>query len=166
MYKKLANIFSNSLFILMIFTLVIGSVFGAFLVDGFFDFIGVFDLISGFNFAFVSFDVEPTTLASAQDTLSTVATSFTDNADTYNFYATTTNIDTEVLAWRIGSGLATAGLGGVGTGIGLVFSGLIKGFSRNPSLKDDLFSYAIFGFALTEAIGLFALMMAFMLLYA
>lgn len=75
-------------------------------------------------------------------------------------------INTEIVARRVGSGLATAGLGGVGTGIGLVFSGLIKGFSRNPSLKDDLFSYAIFGFALTEAIGLFALMMAFMLLYA
>ena len=79
---------------------------------------------------------------------------------------TTSSVDTEILARRIGSGLATAGLGGVGTGIGLVFSGLIKGFSRNPSLKNDLFSYAIFGFALTEAIGLFALMMAFMLLYA
>lgn len=76
------------------------------------------------------------------------------------------SINTEIVARRIGSGLATAGLGGVGTGIGLVFSGLIKGFSRNPSLKDELFSYAIFGFALTEAIGLFALMMAFMLLYA
>ena len=77
-----------------------------------------------------------------------------------------TAINTEILARRIGSGLATSGLGGVGAGIGLVFSGLIKGFSRNPSLKDELFSYAIFGFALTEAIGLFALMMAFMLLYA
>lgn len=75
-------------------------------------------------------------------------------------------INTEIVARRVGSGLATSGLGGVGAGIGLVFSGLIKGFSRNPSLKDELFSYAIFGFALTEAIGLFALMMAFMLLYA
>lgn len=77
-----------------------------------------------------------------------------------------TEVNTEIVARWVGSGLATAGLGGVGTGIGLVFSGLIKGFSRNPSLKDELFSYAIFGFALTEAIGLFALMMAFMLLYA
>lgn len=82
------------------------------------------------------------------------------------FFSNDDLIDTEILARRIGSGLATAGLGGVGSGIGLVFSGLIKGFSRNPSLKDELFSYAIFGFALTEAIGLFALMMAFMLLYA
>lgn len=78
----------------------------------------------------------------------------------------TSSVNTEIVARRVGSGLATAGLGGVGTGIGLVFSGLIKGFSWNPSLKDDLFSYAIFGFALTEAMGLFALMIAFMLLYA
>ena len=80
--------------------------------------------------------------------------------------STSNAINTEIVARRVGSGLATSGLGGVGAGIGLVFSGLIKGFSRNPSLKDELFSYAIFGFALTEAIGLFALMMAFMLLYA
>jgi len=88
------------------------------------------------------------------------------NSFIFSVDETSTAINTEVVARRVGSGLATAGLGGVGTGIGLVFSGLIKGFSRNPSLKDDLFSYAIFGFALTEAIGLFALMMAFMLLYA
>lgn len=106
---------------------------------------------------------------------------FLDFSDFTSFFVMNTNLDsnsiffsveeastvnTEIVARRVGSGLATAGLGGVGTGIGLVFSGLIKGFSRNPSLKDDLFSYAIFGFALTEAIGLFALMMAFMLLYA
>ena len=77
-----------------------------------------------------------------------------------------TSVDTEILARRIGSGLATAGLGGVGTGIGLVFSGLIKGFSRNPSLKDELFKMAILGFALTEAIALFSLMMAFLILFA
>ncbi len=94
-----------------------------------------------------------------------VAISNLDNSFIFSVDSTST-VDTEIVARRIGSGLATAGLGGVGTGIGLVFSGLIKGFSRNPSLKDDLFSYAIFGFALTEAIGLFALMMAFMLLYA
>ena len=66
----------------------------------------------------------------------------------------------------IGSGLATIGLAGAGVGIGLVFAALINGSSRNPSLRPQLFSYAILGFALTEAIGLFALMMAFLLLYA
>ena len=40
-------------------------------------------------------------------------------------------------------------------GIGTVFGSLITGVSRNPSLRGQLFSYAILGFALTEAIGLF-----------
>jgi F-type H+-transporting ATPase subunit c len=66
----------------------------------------------------------------------------------------------------LGAGLATIGLTGAGVGIGLVFSSLISSTSRNPSLRPQLFSYAILGFALVEAIGLFALMMAFLLLYA
>jgi len=66
----------------------------------------------------------------------------------------------------IGAGLATIGLTGAGIGIGLVFAALINSTSRNPSLRGQLFTYTILGFALTEALGLFALMMAFLLLYA
>ena len=65
----------------------------------------------------------------------------------------------------IGTGLATAGLIGAGVGIGIVFGALILGVARNPSLKNQLFSYAILGFAFSEATALFALMMAFLLLY-
>lgn len=65
----------------------------------------------------------------------------------------------------IGTGLATTGLIGAGVGIGVVFGALIIGVSRNPSLRGQLFSYAILGFAFSEATGLFALMMAFLLLY-
>jgi F-type H+-transporting ATPase subunit c len=66
----------------------------------------------------------------------------------------------------IGAGLATMGLAGAGVGIGNVFAALVLGISRNPSLKDELFRMAILGFALTEAIALFALMIAFLLLFA
>jgi F-type H+-transporting ATPase subunit c len=66
----------------------------------------------------------------------------------------------------IGAGLATIGLAGAGVGIGTIFGALILGLSRNPSLRDELFRYAILGFALTEAIALFALMMAFLILFA
>ena len=66
----------------------------------------------------------------------------------------------------IGSGLATIGLAGAGVGIGLVFGSLIEAVARNPSLRPQLFSYAILGFALAEATGLFCLMMAFLLLYS
>ena len=65
----------------------------------------------------------------------------------------------------IGTGIATVGLAGAGIGIGIVFGALILGVARNPSLRAQLFSYAILGFAFSEATGLFALMMAFLLLY-
>jgi F-type H+-transporting ATPase subunit c len=65
----------------------------------------------------------------------------------------------------IGAGLATIGVAGTGAGIGIVFGSLITGYSRNPSLKQQLFGYAILGFALSEAIALFALMIAFLILF-
>nr|YP_004927422.1 ATP9 protein [Yarrowia galli]CCC29062.1 ATP9 protein [Yarrowia galli] len=72
-----------------------------------------------------------------------------------------------VLAGKyIGAGLASIGLVGAGIGIAIVFAALINGVSRNPALKGQLFTYSILGFALSEATGLFALMMAFLLLYA
>ena len=67
---------------------------------------------------------------------------------------------------NIGAGAATVGLAGAGAGIGSVFSGLIIAYGRNPSLKNELFGYAILGFALSEATGLFALMMAFLILFS
>jgi F-type H+-transporting ATPase subunit c len=66
----------------------------------------------------------------------------------------------------IGSGIATLGLIGAGIGVGTVFASLIQGVSRNPSVRGQLFTYAILGFALSEATGLFALMMSFLLLYS
>jgi len=68
-------------------------------------------------------------------------------------------------ARMIGAGLATIGVAGSGVGIGIVFGSLVNAVSRNPSLKKDLFVYALLGFALTEAIALFALMMAFLILF-
>lgn len=79
---------------------------------------------------------------------------------------TTANKDIDSAAKFIGAGAATVGLAGSGAGIGSVFGSLIIGYARNPSLKQQLFSYAILGFALSEAMGLFCLMMAFMLLFA
>ncbi|KAL1588934.1 hypothetical protein WHR41_02363 [Cladosporium halotolerans] len=63
---------------------------------------------------------------------------------------------------NIGMGSAAIGLAGAGVGIGLVFAALIQAVARNPSLRGQLFSYAILGFAFVEAIGLFDLMVAMM----
>ncbi|KAK5662546.1 hypothetical protein OQA88_8458 [Cercophora sp. LCS_1] len=64
-----------------------------------------------------------------------------------------------------GAGLATIGLAGAGVGIGNVYAALIQGVARNPAMRGQLFSFAVLGFALAEATGLFALMVAFLLLY-
>lgn len=66
----------------------------------------------------------------------------------------------------IGAGLATIGLAGAGVGIGTVFGALVLGTARNPVIKDELFRIAILGFALTEAIALFALIIGFLILFA
>ena len=68
-------------------------------------------------------------------------------------------------AKAIGAGAAAIGLAVAGVGIGTVFGALITGVSRNVALKDQLFSYAILGFALSEATGLFALMISLLILF-
>lgn len=66
----------------------------------------------------------------------------------------------------IGAGLAIIGMSGAGVGIGLVFAALITAISRNPSKEEVYFKNAVLGFALVEAMGLLALMMAFLIVYA
>lgn len=65
----------------------------------------------------------------------------------------------------IGAGLASISLAGSGVGIGIVFASLVSSVARNPSMGKQLFIYTILGFALTEAIALFGLMMAFLILF-
>jgi len=83
-----------------------------------------------------------------------------------SFQTSTATRDIDQAAKYIGAGAATVGVAGSGAGIGSVFGSLVIGYARNPSLKQQLFSYAILGFALSEAMGLFCLMMAFLLLFA
>lgn len=66
----------------------------------------------------------------------------------------------------VGTGLAAIALAGVGMGIGTIFGSLLIACARQPNLTKMLFNYAILGFALTEAIGLFALMLAFLMLFS
>ena len=66
----------------------------------------------------------------------------------------------------IGAGLATIGVVGAGAGIGIVFAALILGSARNPAREPRLFQLTLLGFALCEAMGLLAIMMAFLILYS
>lgn len=88
------------------------------------------------------------------------------NSQIRQFQTSAVQRDIDQAAKYIGAGAATVGVAGSGAGIGSVFGSLVIGYARNPSLKQQLFSYAILGFALSEAMGLFCLMMAFLLLFA
>jgi F-type H+-transporting ATPase subunit c len=66
----------------------------------------------------------------------------------------------------LGAGLATIGVVGAGAGIGIVFSGLLLAVSRNPMKEPRLVQLTLLGFALCEAMGLLAIMMAFLILYS
>jgi F-type H+-transporting ATPase subunit c len=66
----------------------------------------------------------------------------------------------------VGAGLATIGVAGTGVGVGTIFGALILGMSRNPNQSTALMKVAMLGFAFTEAIALFALMMALLILFA
>jgi len=65
----------------------------------------------------------------------------------------------------IGAGMAAVSMSGTGAGIGILFGAFLISMSRNPSEQRNLFVYTILGFALTEAIALFGLMITFLLLF-
>ena len=83
--------------------------------------------------------------------------------ETLFLFLTTMNT---IAAQKIGAGLSTIGLAGAGIGIGFIFASLVHSISRNPKYSNDLYRAAVFGFALTEAIALFALMIAFLILFS
>lgn len=68
-------------------------------------------------------------------------------------------------AKMIGAGLAVIGLFGVGVGIGNIFSSLINSIARNPAARGQVFGVAMLGFALVETVALYALLIAFLILF-
>ncbi len=64
----------------------------------------------------------------------------------------------------IGAGIACVGLGGAGVGLGTLFGNFLSGALRNPSAADGQFGRLIFGFAVTEAMGIFSLLIALLIL--
>lgn len=83
-----------------------------------------------------------------------------------NFHTSVIQRDIDQAAKYIGAGAATAGMAGSGAGVGMIFGNLIIAVSRNPGMKNQLFSFAVLGFAMCEAIGLFCLGMAFLIMFA
>ena len=66
----------------------------------------------------------------------------------------------------IGAGIAVIALAGVGIGLSNIFSTLVSSIARNPASRPHVFGLGMLGFALTEAVALFALLIAFLILFA
>jgi len=66
---------------------------------------------------------------------------------------------------NLGAGAAVIALSGVGIGIGNIFAALVSSVARNPAARERVFGLAILGFALTEAVALYALLIAFLILF-
>lgn len=66
----------------------------------------------------------------------------------------------------LGAGIAMFALAGVGIGLGNLFGSYLAGAFRNPTAAPKLFGNLLLGFALTEAVALFALVIAFLILFS
>ena len=66
----------------------------------------------------------------------------------------------------IGAGIAAIGMAGAAIGVGNIFAQYLAGALRNPSAADGQFARLIFGFAVTEALGIFSFLIALLLMFA
>ena len=65
----------------------------------------------------------------------------------------------------IAAGLACFGMAGAALGVGRIFGDFLSGALRNPSAAQSQFTNLIFGFAVTEALGIFSFAVALILLF-
>lgn len=66
----------------------------------------------------------------------------------------------------LSAAIALISVGGVAQGIGNLFSALVLGTSRNPSIKDELFTYTLIGMGFLEFLGIICVLMSAVLLYS
>lgn len=66
----------------------------------------------------------------------------------------------------LSAAVALFSVGGVAQGIGALFAALVSGTARNPSIKEDLFTYTLIGMGFLEFLGIICVMMSAVLLYS
>lgn len=65
----------------------------------------------------------------------------------------------------LGAGIAAIGMGLAAIGVGIVFGNFLSGALRNPSAAKEQFTNTLIGAALAEGLGIFALVVALILLF-
>mmetsp|Transcript_8601 Transcript_8601/g.21690 ORF Transcript_8601/g.21690 Transcript_8601/m.21690 type:complete len:138 (+) Transcript_8601:67-480(+) len=66
----------------------------------------------------------------------------------------------------LGCAIAMVAVGGCAQGIGQLFAALVMGIARNPSMKEDLFTYTLIGMGFLEFLAIVVILISFMLLYS
>jgi F-type H+-transporting ATPase subunit c len=65
----------------------------------------------------------------------------------------------------IGAGIACFGMAGAAMGVANIFGNFLSGALRNPAAAQSQFGNLVFGFAVTEALGIFSFLVALLLLF-
>jgi len=65
----------------------------------------------------------------------------------------------------VGAGLAMTGAIGAGAGVGLVVGGAVQGIARNPDAAGTIQANMILGIAFAEAVAIYALVVALIILF-
>eukprot|EP00448_Togula_jolla_P029463 CAMPEP_0170621962 /NCGR_PEP_ID=MMETSP0224-20130122/28875_1 /TAXON_ID=285029 /ORGANISM="Togula jolla, Strain CCCM 725" /LENGTH=131 /DNA_ID=CAMNT_0010948245 /DNA_START=56 /DNA_END=447 /DNA_ORIENTATION=- len=60
----------------------------------------------------------------------------------------------------LGCGIAMVAVGGCAQGIGQLFAALVVGMARNPSMKEDLFTYTLIGMGFLEFLAIVVILIA------
>eukprot|EP00927_Polykrikos_kofoidii_P043395 TRINITY_DN3746_c0_g1_i11.p2 TRINITY_DN3746_c0_g1~~TRINITY_DN3746_c0_g1_i11.p2 ORF type:complete len:136 (-),score=16.48 TRINITY_DN3746_c0_g1_i11:99-506(-) len=66
----------------------------------------------------------------------------------------------------LGCAIAMVAVGGCAQGIGQLFAALVVGMARNPSMKEDLFTYTLIGMGFLEFLAILVVLIAGLLLYS
>merc|ERR1712032_489514 len=66
----------------------------------------------------------------------------------------------------LGCAIAMVAVGGCAQGIGQLFGCLVVGMARNPSMREDLFTYTLIGMGFLELLAIVVILIAGMLLYS
>lgn len=65
----------------------------------------------------------------------------------------------------LGAGVAMSGAIGAGAGIGILVGGAVQGIARNPDASGAIQTNMILGIAFAEAVAIYALVVALILLF-
>ena len=66
----------------------------------------------------------------------------------------------------LGAAIAMVAVGGCAQGMGQVLAALVVGIARNPSMKEDLFTYTMIGMGLIEFFALIVMVSAGLLYFS